>query len=162
MLESNEWFLCKHIYIFYRIINILYHKLVIVYSANAGIFGSTFALNVKSYDKPRQHIHKQRHDFDKKGPSIQSYGFTCSHVWIWELDYKESWVPKDWCFWNVVLKTLESPLDVKEIQPVHPEGDQSWLFIERTDAESEAPVLWPPDAKNWLIGKDPVAWKDWR
>ena len=82
---------------------------------------------------------------------------------MWELDYKESWVPKNWCFWTVVLeKTLESPLDSKEIQPVHRKGNQSWIFIGRTDAEAETPILWPPDAKNWLIGKDPLAVKDWR
>ena len=84
-------------------------------------------------------------------------------VLMWELDYKESWVPKNWCFWTVVLeKTLESPLDGKEIQPVHPNGNQSWIFIGRTDAEAETPILWPPDAKNWLIGKDPDAGKNWR
>ena len=82
---------------------------------------------------------------------------------MWELDYKESWAPKNWCFWTVVLeKTLESPLDSKEIQPVHPKGNQSWIFIERSDAETEIPIRWPPDAKNWLIGKDPDAGKDWR
>ena len=82
---------------------------------------------------------------------------------MWELDYKESWVPKNQYFWNVVLeKTLESPLDYKEIQPVYPKGNQSWIFIGRTDAEAETPTLWPPNAKNWLIGKDPVAGKDWR
>ena len=82
---------------------------------------------------------------------------------MWELDYKESWVPKKWCFWTVMLeKTLESPLDSKEIQPVHPKGNQSWTFIERTVAEAEAPILWPPDVKNWLIGKDPDAGKDLR
>jgi len=86
-----------------------------------------------------------------------------SHVWMWELDYKESWMLKNWCFWTVVLeKTLESPLDCKEIQPVHPKGDQSWIFIGMTDAEAETPILWPPDAKNWLIGKDPDAGQDWR
>ena len=81
----------------------------------------------------------------------------------WELDYNESWAPKNWCFWTVVLeKTLESPLDCKEIQPVHPKGNQSWIFIGRTDAEAKTPILWPPDAKNWLTGKDPDAGKDWR
>ena len=76
-------------------------------------------------------------------------------IWVWKLDYKESWVPKNWCFWTVVLeKALQSPLDCKEIQPVHPKGDQSWVFIQRTDIEAETPVLWPPDAKSWLIGKD--------
>ena len=89
--------------------------------------------------------------------------FPVVHVWMWELDYKESWVPKNWCFWTMVLeKTLESPLDYKEIQPVHPKGNQSWIFIGRTDTEAEAPILSPPDAKNWLIGKDPDAGKDWR
>ena len=85
------------------------------------------------------------------------------HVWMWELDYKEGWAPKNWCFWTVVLeKSLESPLDCKEIQPVHPKGDQSWVFIGRTDAETETPILWPPDVKNWLTGKDCDAGKDWR
>ena len=84
----------------------------------------------------------------------QSYGVSSSHVWVWELNYKESWALKNWCFWIVVLeKTLESPLDCREIQPVHPEGDQSWIFIGKTDAEAETPILWPPDAKNWLIEK---------
>ena len=93
----------------------------------------------------------------------QSYGFSSSHVWMWELDYKESWAPKIWCFWTVVLeKTRESPLDYKEVQPIHPKGDQSWVFIGRTDADAETPILWPPDGKNWLIGKDPDAGKDWR
>ena len=85
------------------------------------------------------------------------------YVWIWELDCEESWAPKNWCFWTVVLeKMLESPLDCKEIQLVHPKGDQSWRVIARTDAETETPILWPPDAKNWLIGKNPNAGKDWR
>ena len=89
-----------------------------------------------------------------KGPSSQRYGFSNSHVWMWELDYKESWAPKNWCFWTVVLeKTLESSLDCKEIKPVHPEGNQSWIFIGRTDVEAETPILWPPDGKNWLIGR---------
>ena len=104
----------------------------------------------------------QRHYFANKGPSSQSYGFSSSHVWMWELDYKKSWVLKNWCFWTVVLeKTLESPLDCKEIQPVHPKGDQSWIFIGRTDAEAETPILWPPDEKNWLIWRDPDAGEDW-
>ena len=115
----------------------------------------------KSYDYPRQHIKKQKHYFANKGPSSQSCGFCSSHVWMWELDYKESWVLKNWCFWIVVLKTLESPLNCKEIQPVHPKGNQPWIFIGRTDAEVETPILWPPDAKNWFIGKDPDARKDW-
>ena len=97
-----------------------------------------------------------------KGPSSQGYGFSSGHVWMWELDYKESWVPKNWCFWTVVLeKSLESPLDCKEIQPVHPKGYQTWVFIGRTDVEAETPTLWPPHAKNWLTGKDPHAGKDW-
>ena len=117
----------------------------------------------KSYDQPRQHIKKQRHYFAYKRLSSQSYGFSNSHVCMWELDYKESWVLKNWCFWTVVLeKTLESPLECKEIQPVHPKGNQSWIFIGRTDVEAETPILWPPDAKNWLIGKYSDVGKDWR
>ena len=115
----------------------------------------------ESYDQPRQHIQKQRHDFVNKGLSSQGNGFSSSHVWMWELDYKESWTLKNWCFWTVVLeKMLESPLDCREIQPVHPKGDQSWVFIGRTDAEAETPILWPPDAKSWLIWKDPDAGKE--
>ena len=117
----------------------------------------------KSYNQPRQHIKKQRHYFANKGPSSQSYGFSSSHVRMWKLDYKESWAPKNWCFWTVVLeKTLESPLDCKESQLVNPKGNQSWIFIGRTDAKAETPILCPPDAKNWLIGKDPDSGKDWR
>ena len=117
----------------------------------------------KSYDQPRQHIKKQRHYFANKGPSSQGYGFSSSHVWMWELDYKESWVLKNWCFLSVVLeKTLESPLDCKEIQPVHPKGNRPWIFIGRTDAEAEPPILWPPDVKSWFIGKDIDAGIDWR
>ena len=113
--------------------------------------------------KPRQHIKKQRHYFANKGPSSQSSGFSCNHVWTWELDSKESWTPKNWCFSTVVLeKTLESPLDCKEIQPVHPKGNQSRIFIGRNDVEAETPIHWPPDVKNWLIWKDPDAGKDWR
>ena len=97
-----------------------------------------------------------------KGLSSQGYGFSSGHVWMWELDCKESWALKNWCFWTVVLeKILESPLDCKEIQPVHPKGDQSWVFIGRTDAEAETPVLWPSHAKSWLIGKDSDAGRDW-
>ena len=105
-------------------------------------------LGRKVNDQPRQHIKKQRHYFANKGPSRQGYGFSSSHVGMWELDYKE-W--KNWCFWTVVLeKSLESPLDSNEIQPVHSKGNQSWIFIGRTDAETEAPILWPPDAgKDW-------------
>ena len=105
----------------------------------------------------------KRRDITNKGPSSQGYCFSSSHVWMWELDCKESWVLKNWCFWTVVLeKSLESSLDCKEIQPVHPKGDQSWIYVGRTDAEAETPILWPPDAKNWLTGKDPDAGKDWR
>ena len=94
---------------------------------------------------------------------LQSYGFSSSHVWMWELDYKECWMPKNWCFWIVVLeKTLKSPLDSKEIQPVHPKGNQSRIFIGRTDAEAETLILCPPDAKSRVIRKDPDAGKDWR
>ena len=116
----------------------------------------------ESYDQSRQHIKKQRHYFFNKGPSSQSYSFSISHVWMWELDYKESWAPKNWCFWTVVLeKTLESPLDFKEIQPVHPKGNQSWIFIRRTDAEPETPILWPLHVNNWHIRKYPDAGKYW-
>ena len=98
-----------------------------------------------------------------KIPSSQGYGFSSSHVLIWELRYKESWAPKNWCFWTVMLeKTFVSPLDCKEIQPVHPKGNQSWVFIGRTDVEAETPILWPPGSKSWLTGKDPDAGKDWR
>ena len=115
----------------------------------------------KSNDQLRQRIKKQRHYFADKGPSNQSCGFSSSHVWMWELDYKESWALKNWCFWTVVSeKTLESPLDCKEIQPVHPKGNKSWIII-GTDAEAETPILWPPHTKSWLIGKDPDAGKDW-
>ena len=104
----------------------------------------------------------QRHYFANKGLSSQGYGFSSGHVWMWELDYKESWVTKNWCFWTAVLeKTLVSPLDFKEIEPVHPKGDQSWVSIGWTDVEAETPILWPPDGKSWLTGKDPDAGKDW-
>ena len=115
----------------------------------------------ENYDQPIQHIRKKRHYFANKVPSSQGYGFSSSQVWIRELDYKESWALKNWCFWTVVLVSLESPLDCKEIQTVHPKGNQSWIFIGRTDAEAEIPILWPPDAKSWLIWKDPDAGKDW-
>ena len=105
---------------------------------------------------------KQRHYFVNKGPSSQGYGFSSGHVWMWKLDCEESWVPKNWCFWSVVLeKTLESPLDYKEIQLVHSEGYQSWDFFGRNDAKAETPVLWPPHAKSWLIGKGCDAGRDW-
>ena len=105
---------------------------------------------------------KSRHYFTNKGPSSQGYDFSSSHVWMWELDCKESWALKSWCFWTVVLeKTLENPLDCKEIQPVYPKGNHSWVFIGRTDVEAETPIVRPPDAKSWLIGKDTDAGKDW-
>ena len=117
----------------------------------------------KSYDKPREHIKKQRHYFANKGPYSQSCGFSNSHVWMWELDHKQSWALKNWCFWTVVLeKTLESPLDCKEIHPVNLKGSQSWILIGGTDAEAETLILWPLDEKSQLIGKDPAAGKDWR
>ena len=117
----------------------------------------------ESYDQHREHIEKQRHYFANKGLSSQDYGFSSGHVWMWELDCEESWMPKNWCFWSVMLeKTLEHPLDCKEFQPVHSKGDQSWVFIGGIDAKAEIPILWPPDAKSWLIGKDPDAGKHWR
>ena len=108
-------------------------------------------------------ILKSRHYFADKGLPSQSYGFSSSHIWMWGLDHKESWALKNWCFWTVVLeKTLENLLDSKEIKPVNPKGNQSWIFIGRTDAKAETPIFWPPDVKNWLIRKDPDAGKDWR
>ena len=102
-------------------------------------------------------------DIANKGLSSQSYGFSSSHIWMWELDYREGSAPKNWCNWTVVLKkTLESPLDSKEIKPVNPEGNQSWIFTGTTIAEAEAPTLWPPNVKKCLIGKDSDAGKDWQ
>ena len=121
-----------------------------------------YNLAIESYDQPRKHIKKQRHCSANKGLSGQGYGFSSGHVWMWELDCEESGMPKNWCFLTVVLdKTLESPLDCKEIPPVHPKGDQSWVFIGGTDAEAETPILWTPHLKSWLIGKDPDAERDW-
>ena len=117
---------------------------------------------LKSRDIKKKEKKKQRHYFANISPSSQGYGFSSGHVWMWELDYKESWAQKNWCFWTVMLeKILESPLDCKEIQPVHPKGDQSWVFIGRTDVEAETPILWLPGAKSWLTGKDAAAGKDW-
>ena len=117
----------------------------------------------KSYDKPRQHIKKQRHYFASKDPYSQTYGFSVSHVWMWELDHKEGREPKNWCFWTVVLeKTLESPLNYKEIKAVSPKGNQTWIFIGRSDAETEAPIFWLPDSESRLTGKNPDGGKDWR
>ena len=116
----------------------------------------------ESYDQPRQHNEKQRHYFVNKGLSSQGYDFSSGYVWMWELDYKESWALKNWWFWTMVLeKTLESLLGCKEIQPAHPKGDQSWVFIGRTDVEAETLILWPPDVKGWIIWKDPDAGRDW-
>ena len=104
----------------------------------------------ESYDQPRQHIKKQRFYFANKGLFSQGYGFSSCHVWMWELDYKESWAPKNWCFWTVVLeKTLESPLNCNKIQPVHPKGNQSWIFIGRTDVEAEILILWSSIPPKW-------------
>ena len=112
----------------------------------------------KSYNKPRQHVKKQRLYFANKGPPSQSYDFSSSHVWMWDLDHKEGRAPKNCCFWIVVMeKTLESPLDNKKIKPINPKGNQPWIFFGRPDAE-----IWPPDMKKWLTGKDPDAGKDWR
>ena len=114
-------------------------------------------------NQPREHIKNQRHYFANKGPSSQGYIFSSSQVRMWELDYKESWALTNWCFWTVVLeKTLESSLDCKEIKPANPSGNQSWIFVGRTDAEAETSILWPPDVKSWLTGKDLDAGKDWR
>ena len=117
---------------------------------------------MKSYDQPRKHIKKQSYYFANKSPSSQGYCFSSSHVWMWDFDYKVSWPPMNWCFWTVVSeKTLESPLDCQEIQPVHPKGDQSWVLIGRTDVEAKTPIFWLPDMMIWLIWKDPDAGKDW-
>ena len=126
----------------------------------------TAAMKLKdtcSLEEPIQYTKKQRHYFANNCTSSQSYGFSSSHVWMWELAYKESWALKNWYFWSVVLeKTLEGSLDCKEIQPVYPKGNQSWISIIRTNVEAETPILWPPNAKNWLIWKDLDAGKDWR
>ena len=125
--------------------SLLPYQITFILSMNSPL---TAPMNI-SYNQTRHHIKKQKHYFANKGPSSQGYGFSSSHVWMWELDYKESWVPKNWCSWTVVLeKTPESPLDCKEIQPVHPKGNQSWIFIGRIDAEAETPILWPPDEKS--------------
>ena len=124
------------------------------------IISSYFLKRCRHNDKPRQRMKKQRRYFVNKGPYSQSYGFSSSHVWMWELDCEESWALKNWCFWTVVLrKTIESPLDCKELKPANPKRNQCWIFIGATDSKAEAPILWPPDAKNWLIGKDPYAGK---
>ena len=117
----------------------------------------------ESYVKSRQYIKKQRPHFADKGLYSQSYGFPSSHVWMWELDHKGGWAPKNWYFQTVVLeKTLDSTLDCKEIKSVSPKGNQPWIIIGRTDAEAEAPIFWPTEAKNWPIGNDPDGGKDWR
>ena len=140
------------------------------FSADSDVLVSTVTVAMKlkdtwkkSYDKPGQHFKKQRHYFVNKGPYSRSYGFSSSHIRMWELDHKGGWALKNWCFQTVVLeKTLESPSESKEIKPVSPKGNQPWIFTGRTDAEAEAPTLWPPDVKSGLIGKDPDAGKDWR
>ena len=122
----------------------------------------TYSLE-KSCEQPRQHIKKQRHCFANKGPSSQGNGFSSGHVWMWELDCEEGWASKNWCFWTVVLeKNLESLWDCKDIKPVHPKRNKSWIFIGRTDADAETPILWPPDVKSQLTGKDLDAGKSWR
>ena len=127
------------------------------------VFKLMIKIKMKSYDQPRQHIKKQRHCFANKGPSSQSYRFSSSHVWMWELNHKESWALKNGGDWTVVLeKTLECPLDCKEIPSAHLKANQYWIFIGRTDAEAETPILWPPDVKNLLTGKGPDAGKNWR
>ena len=126
------------------------------------LLGRKVMTNLDSILKRKKKKKKQRHYVANKGPSSQGYGFSSGHVWMWKLDCEESWAPNNWCFWTLVLeKTLESSLDCKEIQPVHPKGDQSWVFIGRTDVEAETPILWPPDMKSRLTGKDPDAGKDW-
>ena len=108
-------------------------------------------------------LEKQRHYFAHKSLYSQRYGFSNSHVWIWDLDNNKGWALKNWCFWTVILEeTLKSPLDFKKFKAVNPEGNQPWVFTGRSDAEAEAPLLWPPDARNWLLRKDPDAGKDWR
>ena len=134
---------------------------------NANHISNKLAPWKKSYDQPRQHIKKQSYYLANTGPSSQIYSFSGSHVWMWELDHEVGWMPKNWCFWTVVLtleslETLESPLDGKEIKPVNPKRNQSRIFFGRADAEAEAPILWPSEAKNWLIRKDPDTGKDWR
>ena len=117
----------------------------------------------KGYDQPRQHIKKQRQHFADKGPYSQRGSFSSSHVWMWKLDHKAGWAPKNWCFWIVVLeKILESPLDSREIKPINPKENQPWIFIGGIDTDVEVPLIWPPAANIWLIGKDPDAGKDWR
>ena len=134
---------------------------LIVYSTSPNMSTLLLAPWKESYDKPGQHIKKQRHHFANKGPYSQSYGFSSSHVWMWGLDHKEGWALKNWCFKTMVLKkTLESPLGCREVKPVSPKGNQSWIFIGRTDAE--APILCLPDAESPVFGKDPDAEKDWR
>ena len=123
-------------------------------------FKKHLLLGRKAMKKPRQYTQKQRHHFANKGPSSQSYSFSSGHVWMSELDYKESWALKNWCFWTVVLeKILESPLEHKEIQPVHPKGDQSWVFTGRTDVEAEIPILWPTWCKELTHLKRPWCWE---
>ena len=123
----------------------------------------TFTLWKKSYDQLDSMLKSRDITLPTKVPLVKAMAFPSSHVWMWELDWKEGWVLKNWFLWTVVLgKTLENPLDNKEIQPVHLKGNQSWILIGRTDVEAETPILWPPYVKNWLLRKDPDAGKDWR
>ena len=131
-----------------------------MYSLQNFLYQKVLSYSKKSYDKPRQHIKKQRHHFADKGPYSQSCGFPSSHIRVWELNNKEHWALKNWCFWTVVLEnSLESPLGSKEIKLVNPKRNQFWISTGKTDAEAEAPILWPPDVKRWLIGKKPWCWR---
>ena len=130
-----------------------------MYVRALGTVPGTWLALKKSYEKPRQCITKQRHHFANKGPYSQSCGFSSSHVWMWELDHEEGWALKNWCF---QIMMLEKILGQKEIKPVNPKGNLSWIYIGKTDAEAETPILWPPDVKNWLIGKEPDPGQDWK
>ena len=152
-LELEAIFYTSSVFVFHSWVDC--KLLIIAYWWIGNIIARKVMTNLDSIFKSRDII------FANKGLSSQGYGFSSGHVWMWKLDCEESWVPKNWCFWTVVLeKTLESPLDCKEIQPVHSEGDQPWDFFGRNDAKAETPVLWPPDAKSWLIGKDSDAGRD--
>ena len=142
-----------------------YLGLFVVYQISCGLLCGPWNLKTlapwkESYDQPRQRNKKQRHYLSTEVRLVKVMVFPVV-MYGCELNYKESWAPKNWCLWTVLEKTFESPLDCKEIQPVHPKGDQSWVFFERSDVEAETPILWPPDEKSWLIWKDPDAGKDW-
>ena len=149
--------------IFHPIIyNFIIWEISIYWFINNSEIKRHFLLGRKAMTNLESILKKQRQQFANKCPYNQSSGFSSNHVWTWELDHKEGWAPKNWCFWIVVLeKTLESPLDSKKIKPLNPKGNQPWIFIGRSEAEAEAPVLWLPDVKSQLIGKDPDAGKDW-